>query len=66
MFLEGQTDISYLDHFDFFEKAGQQVVQLSADQFQQFKTYFDVILFRSIVLNTKEGIEAVMVHGGHH
>lgn len=47
VFLEGQTDISYLDHFDFFEKAGQQVVQLSADQFQQFKTYFDVIQQKS-------------------
>ena len=43
VFLEGQTDINYLDKFDFFEKTGQQVVALDPKQFQQFKTYFDVI-----------------------
>ena len=43
VFLEGQTDINYLDKFDFFEKTGQQVVTLNAAQFQQFRSYFDLI-----------------------
>lgn len=43
IFLEGQTDINYLDKFDFFEKMGQQVVPLNDLQFQQFKSYFDLI-----------------------
>ncbi|NLN25527.1 MAG: AraC family transcriptional regulator [Bacteroidetes bacterium] len=43
VFLEGQTDITYLDKFDFFEKTGQQVVNLNAEQFSQFKSYFKLI-----------------------
>lgn len=43
IFLEGQADINYLDKFDFFEKTGQQIVVLNTKQFQQFKSYFDVI-----------------------
>lgn len=43
VFLEGQTDINYLDRFDFFEKTGQQVVALTPEQYRQFKTYFGVI-----------------------
>ena len=43
IFLEGQTDINYLDKFDFFEKSGQQVIALNAKQFQQFLSYFDLI-----------------------
>ncbi len=48
VFLEGQTNINYLDKFDFFEKTGQQVVALDSRQFQQFKTYFDVIHEKSL------------------
>lgn len=43
IFLEGQTDVNYLDRFDFFEKMGQQVVPLDDKQFPQFKSYFDLI-----------------------
>lgn len=43
VFLEGQTDITYLDKFDFFEKTGQQVVNLNTEQFSQFKSYFKLI-----------------------
>lgn len=43
VFIEGQTDINYLDKFDFFEKTGQQVVNLDSRQYQKFKTYFDLI-----------------------
>ena len=43
VFLEGQTDISYLDKFDFFEKTGEQVVTLDAELFGQFKSYFELI-----------------------
>lgn len=43
VFLEGQTDITYLDKFDFFEKTEQQVVNLNAEQFSQFKSYFKLI-----------------------
>lgn len=47
VFLEGQSDINYLDRFAFFEKAGQQVVALDADQYQDFKIYFDLIQKKS-------------------
>lgn len=47
VFLEGQTDINYLDKFDFFEKTGQQVVALNSTQYQNFKTYFDLIHSKS-------------------
>ena len=48
VFLEGQADINYLEKFNFFEKTGQQVVRLSSKQFQQFKSYFDMIHEKSI------------------
>lgn len=47
VFIEGQTDINYLDKFDFFEKIGQQVVTLDSTQYQNFKTYFDLIHTKS-------------------
>src|SRR5690554_635586 len=47
VFLEGQSDINYLDKFDFFEKTGQQVVALNPTQYQNFKTYFDLIYNKS-------------------
>jgi len=47
VFIEGQTDINYLDKFDFFEKIGQQVVALDSTQYQNFKTYFDLIHTKS-------------------
>src|SRR5690606_1584517 len=47
VFLEGQSDINYLDKFDFFEKTGQQVVTLDSTQYQNFKTYFDLIHSKS-------------------
>src|SRR5690606_14624241 len=40
VFLEGQSDINYLDKFDFFEKKGQQVVPLNSAQYANFKVYF--------------------------
>ncbi len=48
IFLEGLTDVNYLDKFDFFEKTGQQVVRLNSAQFQQFQSYFDLIHKKSI------------------
>lgn len=47
VFLEGQSDINYLDTFEFFEKTGQQVVSLDSAQFQQFKTYFEFLYKKS-------------------
>lgn len=47
VFLEGLSDINCLDKFDFFEKAGHQVVALSEEQFQQFETYFDLVRKKS-------------------
>lgn len=43
IFLEGQADINYLDKFDFFEKTGQQIVALNAEQHQNFEAYFELI-----------------------
>lgn len=43
VFLEGQTDITYLDKFDFFEKTGEQVIKLDDALFGQFKSYFELI-----------------------
>src|SRR5690554_110728 len=48
VFLEGQSNINYLDKFDFFEKTGQQVVALSPGQYQTFNTYFDLIYEKSL------------------
>lgn len=42
-FLEGQTDINYLDKFDFFEKAGEQIVTMNTEQFEHFRTLFNLI-----------------------
>ena len=42
-FLEGQSDINYLERFEFFENKGQQVIPLDAAQHDKFKTYFDLI-----------------------
>ena len=47
VFLEGQSDVNYLDRFDFFEKAGQQVVHLDFDQFGRLKLYYDLIYQKS-------------------
>lgn len=43
IFLQRQTDINYLEKFDFFEKAEQQVILLNDKQFGLFKSYFDLI-----------------------
>lgn len=43
VFLKRQTDINYLDRFEFFEKSDQQVIQLTKKQFEQFNSYFDLI-----------------------
>src|SRR5690606_876283 len=47
VFMEGRTDINYLDKFDFCGKIGQQVVALDSTQYQNFKTYFDLIHTKS-------------------
>ncbi len=47
VFLEGQSDVTYLDRFDFFEKAGQQVVHLDSEQFGRLKLYYDLIYQKS-------------------
>lgn len=47
VFIKGQTDINYLEKFDFFEKQGQQVVTLDSTQYQNFKTYFELIQAKS-------------------
>ena len=47
IFLEGQSDITYLDKFDFFEKADEQVIKLDTEQLEQFQSYFNVILKKS-------------------
>lgn len=72
IFLQRQTDINYLDKFDFFESSGQQIIELTPAQFELFKSYFDLIqekcsgndlhtseIIRSliyIILNEIEGI----------
>lgn len=43
VFLEGRADINYLDKFDFFEKAGKQVMALNPDDLQKFNTLFDLV-----------------------
>lgn len=48
VFLEGQADINYLDKLDFFEKAGHQIIALKAEQFEQFKIYFELIHRKSL------------------
>jgi len=62
VFLEGQTDINYLDKFDFFEKGGQQVITLDSAQYQSFKTYFDLIHNKSqdLALHTSEVIRSLI------
>src|SRR5690625_2901464 len=41
--MEGQADINFLDKLDFFEKTGQQVMSLSAEQFEEFQTLFHLV-----------------------
>jgi len=48
VFLEGQADVNYLGKFDFFDRSGQQVGPLSAEQHQKFKTYFDLVHEKSL------------------
>lgn len=48
VFLEGQADVNYLEKFEFFERAGQQVVPLNGEQHQKFKTYFDLVHEKSL------------------
>lgn len=43
VFLQRQTNINYLDEFGFFERSGQQVIELTIKQFELFKSYFDLI-----------------------
>lgn len=43
VFLEGQADVNYLHKFEFFEKTGQQVVELDSNQYRKFKSYFDLV-----------------------
>jgi len=43
VFMEGQADINFLDKLDFFEKTGQQVMSLSAEQFEEFQTLFHLV-----------------------
>ena len=47
-FLEGQSDINYLERFEFFENKGQQVIPLNAGQYEKFKIYFDLIYGSSL------------------
>src|SRR5690606_11832397 len=42
-FLEGQSDINYLERFEFFETKGQQVIPLNPGQYEKLKIYFDRI-----------------------
>lgn len=48
VFLKGQADVNYLDKFEFFEKTGQQVVELETDQYRKFNTYFDLVHEKSL------------------
>lgn len=41
-FLEGQTDINYLDKFEFFEKAGEQIININEQQLEHFETLFEL------------------------
>lgn len=47
VFLERQTDINYLDRFEFFESRGRQLINLNEEQFSLFKTYFDLVRRKS-------------------
>lgn len=62
IFLEGQTDITYLEQFDFFEKKGQQVIPLNAEEFQKFTAYFDLIQQKStdVAPHTSEIIRSLI------
>lgn len=62
IFLEGQTDITYLEQFDFFEKKGQEVIPLNAEEFQMFTAYFDLIQQKStdVAPHTSEIIRSLI------
>lgn len=62
IFLEGQTDITYLEKFDFFEKKGQEVILLNAEEFQMFTAYFDLIQQKStdVAPHTSEIIRSLI------
>lgn len=62
VFLKRQSDIGYLDRFDFFEKLGQQVIALNDRQFAQFGMYFDLIHEKSTEsgLHTSEIIRSLI------
>lgn len=62
VFLQRQTDINYLEKFDFFEKLGQQVIELTDKQFKLFKSYFDLIHEKSMEndLHTSEIVRSLI------
>ncbi len=62
VFLQRQTDINYLDKFEFFESSGQQIVELTAQEFKLFKSYFDLIHEKSIEndLHTSEIVRSLI------
>ncbi len=62
IFLQRQTDINYLEKFDFFDNAEQQVISLSDKQYVLFKSYFDLIHEKSLEndLHTSEIIRSLI------
>lgn len=51
IFLQRQTDVNYLNKFNFFENTDQQVISLSNQQYVLFKLYFDLIHEKSLENN---------------
>lgn len=74
IFLQRQTNINYLDEFDFFERSGQQVIELTTKQFELFKSYFDLIHEKSTEndVHTSEIVRSLIyiilneIDGIHH
>ncbi len=62
VFIQRQTDINYLDKYDFFDKTDQQVISLTPKQFELFKSYFDLIHEKSLEndLHTSEIIRSLI------
>lgn len=62
VFLQRQTDINYLNKFDFFENTERQVIPLSTKQFELFKSYFDLIHEKTLEndLHTSEIIRSLI------
>lgn len=62
VFLQRQTNINYLEKFNFFESSGQQLIELSAKEFKLFKSYFDLIHEKSIEndLHTTEIVRSLI------